>query len=135
MIRSMAAFGLAEIRILWDGGLANMPGWEQQSYTNSVHIPGSNITETFLLGVGDLTRTFTVECETPQHYRNLQALVQAEATLRVPAAMNELAAREVDYFGQLYAEIDDVVLLGLSAVSVWADGSVSCAATFQVSPL
>jgi hypothetical protein len=126
------AFGDAEFRILWDGNVASMPGWERQSYTSSQHIPGSSRTDTFLLGFGPYMRSFTVLCDTESHYQNLEAMQQTEATLRVWAEMHRLAgAEQVVYFGKVYAEIPDVLLVGLSTPDYWTDGSVSCLASFE----
>lgn len=129
-----SAFGLAEFRILWSGDNASMSGWERESYVASNHIPGSNRTDTFLLGHGPWQRSFTVLCETQSHYRNLQAMLHTEATLRVPARMNDMDdadVAEVVYFGDVFAEIPDVTLLALSGPQKWVDGAVSVACTFQ----
>jgi hypothetical protein len=127
-----SAFGDAEFRILWDGNEASFPGWERESYSSSQHIPGSSRTDTFLLGFGPYVRSFTVLCDTQSHYRNLVAMQQTEATLRVPAAMNDLDdAEEIVLFGNVFAEIPDVLLVGITAPQKWVDGSVSCLASFQ----
>ena len=129
---ALSSFGSASFAILWDGDLASMPGWEQAEYVNTIHVPGSDINDTHLMGSGPLTRAFRVLCADRVAYEALHALKRAEGTLRVPAAMNELGiAVEVDYFGDVYAEISDVVLLGLSNVRVWTDGAVEVTAQFQ----
>jgi hypothetical protein len=134
MAQFHSAFGDVEFNILWDGDLANMPGWEQESFASTVHIPGSNRNVTFLLGNGPYTRTFEVLCDTQSHYTNLKLMRHTEAILRVPAAMNDLddtGVEEINYFGSAYAEISDVLLVGLSAARVWVDGQRSAFATFQ----
>jgi hypothetical protein len=128
-----SAFGEAEFRVLWDGNEASMPGWEREAFQSTAHIPGSSRSDTFLLGFGPYVRSFSVLCETQSHYRNLKAMQQTEATLRVPAAMNDLdeGTSEVVYFGNVYAEIPDVLLAAVSQPMKWTDGAVQCLATFQ----
>lgn len=120
-----------EFAILWNGDIASMPGWEQPAQDATYHVPGGNINIIFLLGLGELQRTFTVLCPTKTAYAQLCALQQYEGTLRVPAAMNELdVAVETDYSGQLVADIPDVVLRSLTGVQNWTDGCVSAQALF-----
>mgnify|MGYP006921328719 CR=1 FL=1 len=120
-----------EFAILWDGDTATMPGWEQPSQVSTYHVPGGNTNLIFLMGLGELTRTFTVLCPTKTAYTQLAALQQTQGTLRVPAAMNELGiATEVDNAGTLVADIPDVVLVSLSAPGVWTDGCISTQAAF-----
>jgi hypothetical protein len=134
MAETHCAFGEVGFRVLWDGDLADMLGWEQDAYSASQHIPGSNRNVTFLLGLGPLRRTLRVVCDTQSHYDNLRAMRQTEATLRVYAAMNDLNdadVTEVNLFGTAYAEITDVLLLSTQNVRKAVDGSVVCEATFQ----
>lgn len=120
-----------EFSILWDGDLANMPGWSQSAQTAEYHIPGSDTNILFLLGKGPLTRGFTVLCETKADYARLAALQQVQGTLRVPAAMNELdIATERDISGDVVADIPSVVLLSLTDPRVWVDGAVQALAAF-----
>lgn len=120
-----------EFSILWDGDIASMPGWDQMNQSAPNHIPGSNTNIVFLMGHGALTRSFSVLCPTRKAYAQLAALQQYEGTLRVPALMNELdIATEVDYSGQLVADIPSVVLLELTYARVWTDGAVSAQAMF-----
>lgn len=117
--------------ILWDGDDASMPGWSQENQKAEHHVPGSNRNIVFLLGLGALTRTFAVSCASRAAFANLAALQQTTGVLRVPAAMNELSvATEIDLYGQVMADIPDVVLLELSEPRVWGDGDVSAQATF-----
>jgi hypothetical protein len=138
--RLLAGFGDAtsaevgdwvEFAILWDGDLASMPGWEQLSQSAGYHVPGSDTNIIFLMGMGELRRSFRVLCPSKTAYTHLCGLQQYEGTLRVPATMNELdIATEVDYSGQLVADIPDVVLDGLSGVRVYTDGTVEATAAF-----
>jgi hypothetical protein len=138
--RLLAGFGDAtsaevgdwvEFAILWDGDLASMPGWEQPSQSAGYHIPGSDTNIIFLMGMGELRRSFRVLCPSKTAYAHLAGLQQYEGTLRVPAVMNELdIATEVDYSGQLVADIPDVVLEGLGGVRVYTDGTVEATAAF-----
>jgi hypothetical protein len=138
--RLLAGFGDAtsaevgdwvEFSILWDGDLASMPGWEQPSQSAGYHIPGSDTNIIFLMGMGELRRSFRVLCPSKTAYAHLAGLQQYEGTLRVPAVMNELdIATEVDYSGQLVADIPDVVLEGLGGVRVYTDGTVEATAAF-----
>jgi hypothetical protein len=138
--RLLAGFGDAtsaevgdwvEFAILWDGDLASMPGWEQPSQSAGYHIPGSDTNIIFLMGMGELRRSFRVLCPSKTAYAHLAGLQQYEGTLRVPAVMNELdIATEVDYSGQLVADIPDVVLEGLGGVRVYTDGTVEASAAF-----
>jgi hypothetical protein len=138
--RLLAGFGDAtsaevedwcEFAILWDGDLATMPGWEQPSQTAGYHIPGSDTNVIFLMGMGELRRSFRVLCSSKAAYAVLAGLQQYEGTLRVPAAMNELdIATEASYSGQIVADIPDVVLEGLSGVRVGVDGTVEATAAF-----
>lgn len=117
--------------IVWDGDIAAMPGWDQVNQTAQNHIPGSDTNIFFLLGLGPLTRSFTVLCPDKTTYAYLAALQQTQGTLRVPAAMNELdIATEVDESGTLVADISDVVLDSLTGVQVWTDGCVTAQASF-----
>jgi hypothetical protein len=138
--RLLAGFGDAtsadvgdfvEFSILWDGNIADMPGWSQANQSSGYHIPGSNTHIVFLMGHGALNRSFTVLCPSRKAYAELAALQQYQGTLRVPALMNELdIATEVDYSGQLVADIPDVVLLDLTGTRVYPDGCVSAQASF-----
>jgi len=138
--RLLAGFGDAtsaevgayvEFAILWDGNLADMPGWDQANKSSSSPIPGGNRNLIFLMGLGELTRSFRVLCPTKTAYAQLARLQQAQGTLRVPAAMNELdIATEVDYSGTVVADIPDVVLLALTGARVWTDGAVEAQAAF-----
>ena len=83
------------------------------------------------MGLGELRRSFRVLCPSKTAYAHLCGLQQYEGTLRVPAVMNELdIATEVDYSGQLVADIPDVVLEGLGGVRVYTDGTVEASAAF-----
>lgn len=138
--RLLAGFGDAtspdvgdfvEFAILWDGDVGDMPGWEQQGQSAVNHVPGGNINIIFLMGLGELSRSFRVLCPSKAAFAQLAALQQYQGTLRVPAAMNELdVATEVDYSGSLVADIPDVVLLGLSGTRVYVDGCVEATAAF-----
>lgn len=120
-----------EFSIIWDGDIATMPGWDQQGQAARYHVPGGDLNIIQLLGNGELTRAFTVLCPSKAAFAQLAALQQTEGTLRVPAAMNELdIATETNYFGQLVADIPDVVLTDLTGVRVWTDGCVSAQASF-----
>ena len=123
--------GFVEFSILWDGAIASMPGWDQANQDAENHIPGSNRNIVFLMGHGALSRSFSVLCPTRKAYAQLAALQQYQGTLRVPALMNELdIATEVDYSGQLVADIPNVVLRSLTGAQVWTDGAVSAQALF-----
>jgi hypothetical protein len=138
--RLLAGFGDAtsaevgdwcEFAILWDGDAATMPGWEQPSQSAGYHIPGSDTNIIFLMGLGELRRSFRVLCSSKTAYAALCGLQQYEGTLRVPATMNELdIATEANYSGQIVADIPDVVLEGLSGVRVSVDGTVEATAAF-----
>jgi hypothetical protein len=130
----MSAFGQAEFRILWDGGAASMSGWEREAFSNVEHIPGSNRSDTFLLGFGPFTRALNVLCDTQSHYRNLLLMLHTTATLRVPAAMNDFEEddiEEVVYGGSVFAEIPSVTLMAISGPQKWTDGAVSVMCAFQ----
>lgn len=123
--------GFVEFSILWDGDLANMPGWDQANQSAGYHVPGSNTNIVFLMGQGALTRAFSVLCPTKKAYAQLAALQQYEGTLRVAAAMNELdVAVERDFSGDLVADIPNVVLLELTRARVWIDGAIEAQASF-----
>lgn len=138
--RLLAGFGDAEsstpgdfveFSILWDGDPASMPGWDQPNFAAEFHMPGSNVNVIQLLGLGPLTRSFTVLCENATAYEYLAGLQQTTGTLRVPAAMNRLkVATEVDYFGAMVADIPDVTLTGLTGELDWTDGPVTALASF-----
>lgn len=138
--RPVAGFGDAssaevgdfvEFGILWDGDIASMPGWEQPNQSATHHVPGSNTNIIFLMGMGELRRSFRVLCKSKAAYAHLAALQQSTGTLRVPAAMNELdVATEVNVSGTLVADIPSVVLEGLSGVRVSVDGAVEVSASF-----
>jgi len=138
--RLLAGFGdttsavqgdFVEFSILWDGDVASMPGWSQTAQTAEFHVPGSNTNIIQLLGMGPLSRAFSVLCESRAVYADLCALLQQSHTLRVPAAMNELdIAVEADYAGDIVADIPAVVLTSLTSVQVWNDGAVSALAMF-----
>jgi hypothetical protein len=138
--RLLAGFGDAtsadvgdfvEFSILWDGDIAAMPGWDQPAQAATQHVPGGNVNIVSLMGLGELNRSFKVLCPSKSDYNALARLQQVQGTLRVPAQMNELdIATETNYFGQLVADIPDVVLLGLTSVQVWTDGCVSAQAAF-----
>lgn len=121
----------ASFAILWDGDLATMPGWDQAPQSAQTHIPGSNTNIIFLMGLGPLTRSFTVLCPDHATFAVLAGLQQYEGTLRVPAAMNELdVATVVDASGTLVADIPSVVLDSLTSVRVGVDGTVQALAAF-----
>lgn len=126
-----SVFGPVEFSILWDGDLADMPGWRLASHAASEHIPGSPHTDTFLMGTGVLVRQFSILCPTKTHYWNLLQMVQHTGELLVPAAMNELPFPEELWFGSLMCRIPAVTLMDMGDVRVWNDGAVRAAPTFQ----
>ncbi|MBA2707161.1 MAG: hypothetical protein H0U59_05090 [Gemmatimonadaceae bacterium] len=128
----LCGFGDVKFGVLWGGDPYGMPGWAQESYANTVHIPGGNVNETFLMGLSPLTITYDLVLDTKDDYRALAALQQASGTLTVYTAMCELAGREVVLFGQAYTELDNTLLIGLSRQMVRVDGAVECSATFQL---
>lgn len=122
------AAGQADFDILYTGEL--LPAWEQESYTSVKHVPGGNANVLFLLGLGPLTVTWTLEFATPADYRDMTALVQQQGTLRIPQSIAERFGYEADLSGVLYTEFSDVVLLSLSGAGVAVDGVVEAQATF-----
>ena len=125
----MTEFAGAPFQIVHEGEW--LPLWEQATYSNVVHIPGSNSSVTFLVGTGPLTATWTVECDNAEDYAALTALVQAEGTLRMPAVVAERMGTETDLFGIIYTEIPDVVLMGLTRPQIALNGCIQCDATFM----
>lgn len=125
----MTAFGTAAFQIVHEGEW--LPLWEEASTTNTIHIPGSNRSVTFLLGTGPLVVTWTVECNDATDYAALCALVQSVDTLRMPSVVAEDMGTEVDLFGAIYTDIPDVTLLNLARPQIALDGSIQVDATFQ----
>jgi hypothetical protein len=132
MTTGITGFGGASFDILWESNEPALPGWEQQEYVNTVHVPGSDFNDTYFMGSGPLMRALRVVCADRAAYEALHALKRTAGVLRMPATLNELgAAVEVDYFGTIYAELADVTLIGLSDVRVWVHGEIEVTAQFQ----
>lgn len=113
-----------------------LPIWEQPAYSNTIHVPGGNVNVTFLMGLGPLSVTYTVECDTPDDYDDLVALQQTSGTLRIPQTVAEPFGTEVDLSGTIYTEFSDVTLMSISAPqislpTVSGRPIIQCSATFQ----
>ena len=130
MASPMSGFGAAEFQIVHEGEW--LPIWEQDSYTATRHIPGGNANETFLLGLGPLVVTYTIECDDQDDYAVLAELVQTSGTLRIPQTVAENIGAEVDYSGVIYTEYSDVTLMALQRPMIAMDQSIQCEATFQL---
>lgn len=126
----MSGFGAAEFQIVHEGEW--LPIWDQRSYTNTIHVPGGNDNETFLMGLSELTVTYTLECDDAAAYATLAGLVQTSGTLRIPQTVAENIGSEVDYFGTIYTEYANVTLIGLSQPRIALDRSVQVEGTFQL---
>ncbi len=114
--------------ILYTGEL--LPTWEQESYTSVKHVPGGNVNVLFLLGMGPLTVTWTLEFANPRDYQDMTALVQTVGTLRIPQSVAERFGTERDLSGVLYTEYSDVTLLSLSGAGVAVGGAIEAQAPF-----
>ncbi len=129
---SRTGFGTADafvpFEILYTSEL--LATWEQPSYTATKHVPGSDINILFLLGLGPLTVTWTLEFANTDAYRDMTALVQTMGTLTIPQSIAERFGYERDLSGVLYTEYRDVVLLSLSGAGVAVDGVIEADATF-----
>lgn len=95
-----------------------LPIWEQPAYANTIHVPGGNVNVTFLMGLGPLQVTYTVEFDTPTDYEDMCALQQTIGTLRIPQTVAEPFGFEVDLSGSIYTEYSDVTLMSLSAPQI-----------------
>jgi hypothetical protein len=130
--RRLTGFGPLKFGVLWGSDGSGMPGWSQESFTSTVHIPGSDRNETFLLGSGPLTITYRLVLASVADYRELVSMKQTQDMLTLYTSMCELGGREVVHFGTTYTELDAVTLLDVGGVTVRVDGEVECDATFQL---
>jgi hypothetical protein len=131
-VRRLTGFGDQKFGILWGSDGSGMPGWSQESFSSTVHVPGGDINETFLLGSGPLRVTYRLVMDTISDYRALVAMKQTQDVLTLYTTMCEIAGREVVLFGATYTELDAVTLLDVGGVTVRVDGQVECDATFQL---
>ena len=126
-------FGDVNFGILWDmNDPYGMPGWSQDSFSVTHHVPGSDTNITQLLGNGALAITYRCFFENTTEFEAFMALRQTTGTLTVYAAMCELAVTEVVVFGEVYKQIPDVILMGVGDISKRVDGCVECTAGFQI---
>lgn len=131
MAASMTSFAGVSFRVLRLGqGAAIVNSWEQQAISSEEHVPGSNNTDLFLMGLGPKTATWRIETSSIDDYRALEALQQTSGTLRLPTGTSTEAATEVDYFGTIWDEIPDVTLMQLARPVVHMGGKVQADATF-----
>lgn len=119
-----------------DESESRMPGWQQETFGTTKHIPGSNLNDTYFTGYGPLTISYSVWLESKSDYAALQALKQTSGTLTLPSnicafAPNGSDAVEIDYFGVRYTKLSDVALMGISDVLLSLDGSVECITNWQ----
>lgn len=115
MAVSMTSFANVPFRVLRLGqGAAVINSWQQESVYAEEHVPGSNSTDLFLLGLGPKTATWRIESPSIDDYRDLEALQQTSGTLVLRTGTSTETATEVDYFGTIYDHISDVTLLRLS---------------------
>lgn len=126
----MSGFGAAEFQIVHEGEW--LPIWEQDAFDNTIHVPGGNENETFLLGLGPLVVTYTLECDDQDAYATLAGLMQTTGTLRIPQTIAENIGSETAYFGTTYTEYSNVTLKALRNGRIALDQSIQVEATFQM---
>lgn len=132
MTESMTGFSNVPFRILRLGnGPDTVQDFGRPAFANTIHVPGGNTNETFLLGRGVPVVTWQIELANATNYNLLDDAVQTTATLRVPHGISAADHTEAVYFGTTYDEIASVTLLSLSSPVMRIDGTIRCDATFQ----
>ena len=127
-------FGDTNFGILWDSfDPYGMPGWAQESFSVTRHIPGGDVNVTQLLGHGALGISYRLFFENTTEFDTFMALRHTSETLTVYAVMCELDVPEVVMpGGGVYKEIPDVTLMGVGEISKRIDGCIECTAAFQI---
>jgi hypothetical protein len=126
-------FGVVPFGVLWDPmSEASMPVWRRNAIAATHHIPGSNRTQTMLLGQGPLRASYRLLLDTEDAYYLLTDYVQTEAELIVYAPMSRgIRGDEIWILDKPYKRIADVLLWGLAEDQQYIDGSIETVATFQ----
>lgn len=126
------SFAGVPFRVLRLGaGVEITQDWTRPSFVAQRHVPGSDTTDTFLMGQGAPRVTYRIESATHGDYRDLQALVQTSGELQIPTGISTAEATEVDFHGQIYDRIADVTLVELQNAIAVTGGKVRVDATFE----
>lgn len=130
----ITGFGGTHFGILWGNDPMSMPGWQQGSFAETKHVPGSDVNITQLLGLGEAAATYRLFFEDKREFNAFMALRQTTGTLTLFAAMCEFDVPqwETVYFGKTYIDIPDVLLFTTSDERPGVDGTVEVTATFQL---
>ena len=114
-----------------------MPAWSQEEYTNTIHIPGSNLNDTYFMGSGPLQNGYDIFLATIDEYNALKAMKAESGTLWLPKSICELTGYDEIYmFERTYVQVTECALMSLSGPSVVFGGdesaTIECSTSWQI---
>lgn len=122
--------GFADVQFMAVSESGKWPDWTRKANVQTRSIPGSNRSITQMVGFGPRTVTYPLVLATSEDYMSLQDLQGTQGTLMIFEETASVEREAVEYYGDVYDEITDVILVDISSSVRSVGGYIVCDATF-----